>query len=41
MQKALLVVLIGALCVEGDVLDLPQIIDVPAGFRGFFKQLVE
>lgn len=41
MQKALLVVLTGALCVEGGVSDLPQIIHVPVGFRSFFEQLVE
>lgn len=41
MQKALLIVLTGALCVEGGVSDLPQSIDVPHGFPGFFKYLVE
>lgn len=41
MQKAVLVVLTGILCVEGGVSDLPYKINVPSGFRGFFRQLVE
>ena len=37
----MLIVLIGALCVEGGVSDLPQCIDVPHGFPRFFKYIVE
>ena len=40
MQKTLLIVLIGALCVEGGVADLPQSIDIPHAFRRFLKYLV-
>lgn len=41
MQMAVLVVLTGALCVEGGVSDLPHKIEVPSGFRAFLRQLVE
>ena len=41
MQRALLIVLTGALCVEGAVSDLPQCIDVPLNFVKFVKYLVD
>jgi len=40
-KKALLIVLTNALCIEGGVADLPQSIDIPHGFPGFFKYIVD
>ena len=41
MQKALLIVLTGALCMEGDVHDLLDNINIPVGFHGLFQHFVE
>ena len=41
MQKALLIVLTCAHCVEVSVADLPQSIDIPHAFCRFQKYLVE
>ena len=41
MQKAVLLVLTGHLCVQGGIADLPQDISIPRGFDGFIKYLVK
>ena len=41
MQKAVLLVLTGHLCVQGGIADLPHDISIPRGFDGFIKYLVK
>ena len=41
MQKAVLLVLTGHLCVQGGIADLPPDVSIPRGFDGFIKYLVK